>query len=201
MNIANIDPASIGFILVSHLHGDHFGGIPFLVLDGQFSGRERPLLIAGPPGIQHRIEQAMDVLFPGSVRASRRFSVDFVELAERTPTTVGTTVVTAYPVEHPCGAPPYALRSEYGGKHIAYSGDSGWTDTLIDVADRADVFVCEAYFYEKKIKYHLDYQTLRQNRHRIHSPQILLTHMSHDMLHRQHEVDFMCADDGVVITV
>jgi ribonuclease BN (tRNA processing enzyme) len=28
------DPAKIGLVLVSHLHGDHFGGVPFLVLDG-----------------------------------------------------------------------------------------------------------------------------------------------------------------------
>jgi ribonuclease BN (tRNA processing enzyme) len=173
MKRAGVDPGSIGFIVVSHLHGDHFGGIPFLVLDGQFSGRGRPLVVAGPPGIQRRVEQAMEVGFPGSVRASRRFTVGFLELSQRTPTTVGTTGVTAYPVEHACAAPPYAFRLEYGGKRIAYSSDSSWIDTLIDVADGADVFVCEAYFFDKKVTYHLDYRTLQQNRHRIRSPRIV----------------------------
>ena len=61
-----VDPAGINLILVTHLHGDHFGGIPFFVLDAQFSRRSRPLVIAGPPGIEARTRQAMEVLFPGS---------------------------------------------------------------------------------------------------------------------------------------
>jgi ribonuclease BN (tRNA processing enzyme) len=50
MKRAGIDPNSIGTVLLSHLHGDHFGGVPFLVLDGQFRRRDRPLTVAGPPG-------------------------------------------------------------------------------------------------------------------------------------------------------
>ena len=46
----DVDPRGISTILVSHLHGDHFGGLPFFVLDGQFRRRERPLLVVGPPG-------------------------------------------------------------------------------------------------------------------------------------------------------
>jgi len=38
-------------VILSHLHGDHFGRLPFLLLDAQLvSRRERPLVIAGPPG-------------------------------------------------------------------------------------------------------------------------------------------------------
>ncbi len=44
---ARVDPAAIGAVVVTHLHGDHFGGLPFLILDGQFSGRTAPLTIAG----------------------------------------------------------------------------------------------------------------------------------------------------------
>src|SRR5262245_35726680 len=48
-------PVDIQHILISHLHGDHFGGLPFFLLDAQFSKRETPLLIAGPPGTQARV--------------------------------------------------------------------------------------------------------------------------------------------------
>ena len=30
------DPAEIDVILVSHLHGDHFGGLPFFLLDARY---------------------------------------------------------------------------------------------------------------------------------------------------------------------
>jgi ribonuclease BN (tRNA processing enzyme) len=63
---SGIDASRIGWILLTHLHGDHFGGLPFLILDGQFSRRTLPLVIAGPPGVASRVQTAMEVFFPGS---------------------------------------------------------------------------------------------------------------------------------------
>src|SRR5215468_7899536 len=80
---AGLDPNEIGSVLITHLHGDHFGGLPFMILDAQFRRRSRPLLMAGPPGLSHRLQSAMEVLFPGSSRVTRRFEMGFVELAER----------------------------------------------------------------------------------------------------------------------
>jgi ribonuclease BN (tRNA processing enzyme) len=45
-----LDPSETAAVFVSHLHGDHFGGLPFLILDGQFSRRNMPLAVVGPPG-------------------------------------------------------------------------------------------------------------------------------------------------------
>src|SRR5688500_14019793 len=64
MKRQGVDPSSVDAILVSHLHGDHFGGIPFLVLEGQFSGRQKPLSLAGPPSLRERVTRAMEVLYP-----------------------------------------------------------------------------------------------------------------------------------------
>lgn len=201
MKHVGVNPAEIGWVLLSHLHGDHFGGVPFLILDGQFSRRTQPLIIGGPPGVQARVEAAMEVLFPGSSQVQQRFTVEFIELQEHAATTVGPAIVTPFPVNHACGAPPYALRVEYGGRVIAYSGDTEWTESLVDAARGADLFICEAYFFEKKLKYHLDYQTILTQRSRLECKRLILTHMSQDMLSRSGAVEIDRAEDGQIVVL
>ena len=194
-----IDPSKIHWILLSHLHGDHFGGLPFLILDGQFSLRTMPLVVAGPPGVAARVEAAMEVFFPGSSRVARRFPLEFIELAERASTAVGPANVTALAVCHPSGSPSYALRVQVGEKVISYSGDTEWTDNLVDLAADADVLVCEAYFFEKKIPYHLDYATLLKHRAKLGCRRLIMTHMSEDLLHRLDEAKIEAAQDGWIV--
>jgi ribonuclease BN (tRNA processing enzyme) len=201
MKRQSLDPSRISYVLVSHLHGDHFGGIPFLVLDGQFSRRQVPLTVVGPPGVEARLKQAMEVLFPGSSQVARQFELTFVELTERDATTIGPAEITAFRVDHACGAPPYALRVDYAGKRVAYSGDTEWTDALVEVAAGADLFVCEAYFFDKKIKYHLDYSTLRDHLPELRCRRIVLTHMSADMLERLDDIEMTQAEDGLILTL
>lgn len=201
MRRAGVDPAEIGWILVTHLHGDHFGGIPFIILDGQFRRGTRPLVVAGPPGTRARVTAAMEVFFPGSSSVTRRFATEFLELAERVPAAVGPVTVTPYPVAHASGAPNYALRVQYGDKIVVYSGDTAWTDVLVEASQGADLFVCEAYYFEKEIKYHLDYRTLRDQLDRFRCRRIVLAHLSQDMLGHLAEVDVECVQDGQVITL
>ena len=83
-------------VILSHLHGDHFGGVPFLILDGQFKRRTRPLIVAGPPGVEARVHEAMEVFFPGSTGIERKFDTRFIELADRVPIEVGPARVTGF---------------------------------------------------------------------------------------------------------
>jgi Cft2 family RNA processing exonuclease len=134
MKRLGIDPGTVDVVLVTHLHGDHFGGLPFLLLDGQFSRRTRPLVAAGPPGLAERLPRTMEALYPGSSTVERRFTVEVVELPERIETPVGPFRATGYPVDHASGAPSYALRLLAGGTTVACSGDTGWTDALPEAA-------------------------------------------------------------------
>ena len=196
-----VDPGDVDVVLLSHLHGDHFGGVPFLILDAQFSRRARPLVIAGPPGVRARVEATMEALFPGSTAVQRKFEVAFVELAERRAERVGPATVTAFPVVHASGAPPYALRVEYGGRTIAYSGDTEWAESLTEAARGADLFVCEAYMFDRAVRFHLDYKTVEAQADRLGARRIILTHMGRDMLAREAEARFERAHDGLVVTL
>jgi ribonuclease BN (tRNA processing enzyme) len=201
MRGAGIDPLTIDAVALTHLHGDHFGGLPFLVLDAQFRRRAAALTIAGPPSVRQRVEAAMEVFFPGSTTVARRFAVDFVELTDGAPARVGGLTVTPFAVVHASGAPAHALRVEDGARVLTYSGDTEWTDRLLDAAHGADLFVCEAYVYDRIVKYHLSYETVRARREAFGCRRILLTHMGPDMLARQADAAFECARDGLVIEV
>lgn len=192
-----IDPNEIDFILVSHLHGDHFGGIPFLVLDSQFvSKRTSPLTVAGPPGTAERVRQAMEVFFPGSSDGDHGFELEIVEMQPESAHDVGGVRVTPYLVSHPSGAPPLALRIECDGRVIAYTGDTEWTDSLLEAGRDADVLIAEAYFYDRPVGHHLDYKTLASRIGEIGAKRLLITHMSADMLTRLGSLDCEFADDG-----
>jgi ribonuclease BN (tRNA processing enzyme) len=195
-----VDPNDIDSILVSHLHGDHFGGIPFLVLDSQFvSDRTDPLTVAGPPGTAERVRQAMEVLFPGSSEVDHGFELDFVEMQPGSEHDVGTVRVTPHLVSHPSGAPPFALRIEVAGKVIAYTGDTEWTESLLDAGRDADLLIAEAYFYDEQVGHHLDYRTLAGRSDEIGAKRLVITHMSDEMLARRDSLDCEFAEDGKTI--
>jgi ribonuclease BN (tRNA processing enzyme) len=87
-----IDPAGIDVIVLSHLHGDHFGGVPFFILDGQFRRGAKPLTIVGPAGTEARCRAALEVMLAGSSTVPRKFPTAFVELTPREPTVVASMV-------------------------------------------------------------------------------------------------------------
>lgn len=196
-----IDPSIVDLILLSHLHGDHFGGLPFFVLDAQFAHRRRPLVVAGPKGVGMRVTQAMEVMFPGSPGAQRDFELTFTDLSDKAETVLDSVKVMPFAVLHPSGAEAFALRVECGGRVIGYSGDTEWTEALMDAARGTDLFICEAYFFEKKVKHHLDYAVLVRHRERLQTRRLVLTHMSADMLARVPGLDVEVAEDGKLISL
>ena len=200
-----LDPAGVDAVAITHLHGDHFGGLAFLILDGQFSRRIRPLRVVGPPGMQDRLTRTMEALFPGSSRVTRRFAVEVEELVPGGPPVAlggtGELEVRAWPVVHECGAPPLALRVTDGRSTFAYSGDTEWTPSLVEAARGADLFAVEAYTYDKPVRYHLDYQTLREHCEEFDAERVVLTHMSAHMLDRLDEADHPGAYDGLTLEV
>ena len=202
MKRAGIGSVDIDTILISHLHGDHFGGVPFFILDAQLiSRRETAFVIAGPPGLTQRVREAMEVFYPGSSGVERKFAIEYVEMIEGVINQIGDLAVLPVRVVHGSGAPAFALRVECAGKVIACSGDTEWTDAMQKAADGADLFICESYCFEKRMKNHLDYRTLMAHRAELRCKRLIITHMGEEILNRLGEVELEVAEDGMEVVL
>jgi ribonuclease BN (tRNA processing enzyme) len=192
----------IDLVLITHFHGDHFGGVPFLLLDAQFTRRTRPLVIAGPKGIGLRLTQLREAMFENSSKREQRFELRVVELKPEVTANFGAVAVTPFAVVHgDSGGPFLGYRIEIEGRIIAYTGDTEWTEALIGLGRDADLFISEAYTFERPVKNHLSLKTLEARLGEIRPKRLILTHMSDDMLGQLDTLAHESASDGLVIDV
>jgi ribonuclease BN (tRNA processing enzyme) len=191
-----IDPGDIDAVAISHLHGDHIGGIPFLLDEQKWNGRTRPIVLGGPPSLQERVLEVahgyrMDL-------THLPYETRFVVLG-RDPAELAGMEATALPVQHTADSEPHGLRVRVDGKLIAYSGDAIWTDALPALADGADLFICECTHFEKRDPVHLNAQDLAQHRSQLRAQRVLLTHLGAESLANRSRLPFEVADDGMSV--
>jgi ribonuclease BN (tRNA processing enzyme) len=200
LNRLGIVREAIDLILITHFHGDHFAGLPFLMLDAQSSRRARPLVIAGPQGVEMKLKAAMEVMFEHSSKTQQLFKLSVLELKPEETIDFGGVTVTPYPVVHgEFGGPFLAYRIEAEGRIICYSADTEWTEALIPAAREADLFIAEAYYYDRIVKNHLSLKTLEVHLDKINAKKLILTHMSDDMLGRLDKLPYSAAMDGMIV--
>jgi ribonuclease BN (tRNA processing enzyme) len=197
-----VPPNSIDAILLTHLHGDHCGGVPFLVMDAMLAAkRDRFLVIAGPTGTRAHLAQLSEALFPGSRIMAPKFALDIRELPVRVPSRVLDLIVIPEPARHVVETNPTALRVEVGGRIIAYTGDTEWTEEVARIAAGADLLIAECYFFAKPIKWHLTYPAIAERVRAAGAKRVILTHMSAEMLAHRRDVPEECAEDGMVVVL
>jgi ribonuclease BN (tRNA processing enzyme) len=198
-----LDPNDVSTIFVTHLHGDHFGGlIWYLIHAVHVADRRAPLTVVGPVGIEERFTTAAEALFPGSTKTERRFDLRFRTWTDFQLLEEGGVRATPFVVSHPSGATPYALRFEVDGKVLAFSGDTEWVDTLVAAAEGADLFICECFAFEKNARYHLNWRTIEANLFRLAAREVLLTHLGPEALANRDAIrhpKVRLAEDGLQI--
>ena len=203
LNRLGMSTLDIGGVVISHLHGDHFGGLPFLLLESQFVAERRaPLVIAGPPGLHTRLEMACEVLFPGMTGNRWAFPWSVVEIEPGTSRSIAGFEVQPLLVRHPSGAPATGLRVGDGSKLFAYSGDTSWVSNLPLLAKDADLFIVECYSGQRPIPNHIDWPTLEANLDKLCARNIAVTHMGRSALELTAQMaarGLIIAEDGKII--
>ena len=194
------DPGTIGAVAITHLHGDHFGGLPFLAMQQQYAGRTKPLAIGGPPSLGARFLEVASALYVDYLDKAFPYELDFVTLhpaAKR----LGPALVEAHPVTHVPSSEPHGLRVRIGGKLIAYSGDAAWSDALPRLADGADLFICEATTYSTRDPVHLSAKEVVAHRDELRAKRIVVTHLGAESLANLASLGLEHAEDGMAIEV
>jgi len=196
-----IDAEAIDAIAISHLHGDHFGGIPYLVIEQHFAGRTAPLTVGGPRALAERLRAAESALYPDFFRKTKvGFAIREIVLGAAE-TELGGALVSALPVKHVQESDPHGLRVRVGDKLVAYSGDAIWSDDLSRVAKGADLFICDASFFDSNDPSHISYRTLMSHRDELECQKVMLTHLGAETLARIGELELEHAVDGMTVEV
>ncbi len=200
MKRAGFDPKDLDAVFLSHLHGDHFGGLPFLFLEYLYENpRAKPLHLAGPPGTEERIIQLYGVMYGGGSPAKEIPPTHFHILHPGKQSLVEGIQVDPFRVPHQVNEISLALKISCAGKQLLFSGDSAWTEQFVTHARGVDLFLCECCFYDQATTNHMNYLKIKEVLPRLQCKRIVLTHLGEAMLARRNEIEIECAEDGMMI--
>jgi ribonuclease BN (tRNA processing enzyme) len=189
-------------VILSHLHGDHFAGLPFLFLEYLYNRkRTRPLIIAGPPGTRERVQEVYRAMYRELSERPIPFEIVYREMQPEREEEIAGCKVFPFRVPHQESEISLGLRLQAGGRTLLYSGDTGWTEQLVEHARGADLFICECCYFETRVDFHLDYPRIAENRDRLACERLVLTHIGYEVLARLGEVKEEVARDGLVVEV
>jgi ribonuclease BN (tRNA processing enzyme) len=206
------EPTELGGIAVTHLHGDHLGGFPFLMIDGMFNDvRHVPLAVVGPPGLEQRIAKLADAAYGDLAQREKPYVLELCEIAPGGRAELAGAVVHAFAADH-MDPPevPLCLRIELpGGIRVAFSGDTAMCPGLLEAAEGVDLLVAECSALAPPCGRHTTWQDWRETLPRLDARRVLLTHLGREVRESidarlraappQPELSF--ADDGMTITL
>jgi ribonuclease BN (tRNA processing enzyme) len=199
---ADVNTTRVDFVCLSHLHGDHFGGVPFLFMDYLYENqRERPIAIYGPPGTEARVQALFEALYQRQANESLPYPVEFVELPTPGTTVVQGVALEAFAVPHVAELVCYGFEIRAAGRRIVYSGDTGWNDALAARAKGADLFICECSTFETRLDIHISYPEIAARASSLGCKRLLLSHLGSEPLARRNELTLEIAEDGMRISL
>ena len=203
MEALGISRDEVDAIAVSHFHADHFGGIPSFLLATLYEDeRKKPLLIAGPTGVEERIRRAARANGHPLEEHRFRYALRFLELRAGTaPEEIGPLSLQVFETKHSADSCPHGMLIDCGARRIAYSGDTGWFDALPEIVAGAELFLCDCTQLRPDYPFHLSLDELAEKRARFDCGQFVLTHLGREMREISGAEGFSIADDGLAFKV
>ena len=196
----SIDLNLIDNIVLSHFHGDHYGGLPNFLLDAVFiQNRTRQLNIIGPPGVQDQVWQLQEAMYGGTSSIDYGFPVQFIEYRSGHQLTIGDLRISVVPVVHSEPSKPHAIRIDLNHKSLVYTGDTEWTDDLLSLTKGSDLLITECFGWSGPLKFHLSYDEIISKLDELGAARVCLTHLGPDALAHKHEMGLTVLEPNMKI--
>ena len=207
-----VDPRTVRTILLTHLHGDHVAGLPFLLLDGIYHRiRTEPLELLGPPGIGARVEALFRAAYGSLADRSRPFELRIRELGPGEEADLAGARLRTFAADHQDPPEfPLCLRIEgRDGRVVAFSGDSAPCPGLFAAAAGADLLVAECTALRPPAGRHSTWEDWKTLLPRVRAKKLLFTHLGAEVRAAAAELarhapvgpSLRFADDGLVVDV
>lgn len=155
LNAMGVDANDLDAVILSHHHGDHFLGLPFLFLQWKALNRTRPVRIIGPENTRKLAVEIGEHVYPWLFETD--FEVEWEEVTHGRRSTVGALSLTSIGVKHDRRLSG-SLGFEIGlaGRRIGYTGDSAMCDAVLDLARGSQVLISECASVDEDIPTHMN---------------------------------------------
>jgi ribonuclease BN (tRNA processing enzyme) len=198
-----IDADSLDAIIISHLHGDHFSGLPFLFLEYMWERpRKHPVIIAGPKNLEKRTWILMRAMFSRFNLKKLQTKVKWIVLEPGKSAKIAGLKVSTIRSPHTKPDISLSIKIAADGKTFVFSGDSGWNDELVHFSAGANLLLCECTYYESDhLRFHMNYPELKRNRDRFDVQRMILTHLGRETINHTREIEIEMGFDGMKLEI
>lgn len=138
-------PLELDALYITHFHGDHYFGVPALLVRSIEEGRTKPLTILGQTGVGDRIPQLMEMAYRGTM-AKAAFEISYIECDPISDFEHAGFRFRFAINDHPM--PSLSVRLDAGGRSVFYSGDGRPTAETLALATGVDLVVHESFSLE-----------------------------------------------------
>jgi ribonuclease BN (tRNA processing enzyme) len=194
-----IDFTKIDFIVFTHFHGDHIGGLPFLLLYlRDVNKRKKPLKIMGPVGIKEKLESLTQLLYP---EIKFNFKIKYIELFSNLPfNSENLFKIIPFKMDHKDESLGYKLF--YKNKIAGITGDTKYGPQIKLLADGCDLFISECTLLKSKnsVK-HISSEDVKNYYPSFNSTIIALIHSEFDLNAEFNMDNLIFPNDGDSFTI
>lgn len=145
------NPLGLDALYISHFHGDHYFGIPALLVRSVEEQRTKPLTILGQPGVESRIRKLMEMAY-SNVMTKAKFDLYFLECTPGEEVHFGDFKLGFAMGDH--SMPSLAIRLNSTKHSVFYSGDGRPTDATRQLAAGCGLIIHESFSLKKTVPGH-----------------------------------------------